>query len=468
MAEDVKGAIGKMDANFASFNTSLATTGKASSDLDTRISKTLADMKNGLAGAADAHEKAAGAAKAQSEELKKLKQSAEDAIKPIIDKIKENFKAIEELRKKINETKDKWKEFKQEGVKALSEVNNEIQKLKKEAGEIQVKFKGEQDSKLSDRYVQVLKDQKQAQADLASEQAKPDQSLDTIVDLQTQLTSLAKERQLIENGTNKNILDQAIAYDGMSQTEKIILDLQKQKTAELDENAKKQAAAQEKQTILEAQSQQKKIGDLQIHTQVKDGMMTASIELEKGKRTEIHDAENIALANDIAQKQLNFKTEYDTLTQQLASKYEAQKSNIAVTADMYKQFNAYLKDDTKKTAAEMITYLNQVAENLRQVIALRAQAGMGSGGTSVAGNRAFGGPVDAGKPYLVGERGPEVIIPNQNSVVAPNSSLGGGGLTINVNMGNVQVGNVNDAKTLTDIIKTELTRTVQLYKLGIS
>ena len=135
---------------------------------------------------------------------------------------------------------------------------------------------------------------------------------------------------------------------------------------------------------------------------------------------------------------------------------------------MYKQFNAYLKDDTKKTAAEMITYLNQVAENLRQVIALRAQAGMGSGGTSVAGNRAFGGPVDAGKPYLVGERGPEVIIPNQNSVVAPNSSLGGGGLTINVNMGNVQVGNVNDAKTLTDIIKTELTRTVQLYKLGIS
>jgi hypothetical protein len=36
------------------------------------------------------------------------------------------------------------------------------------------------------------------------------------------------------------------------------------------------------------------------------------------------------------------------------------------------------------------------------------------------GARADGGPVTAGKPYLVGEKGPEVIVPSQNGTVVPN------------------------------------------------
>lgn len=38
--------------------------------------------------------------------------------------------------------------------------------------------------------------------------------------------------------------------------------------------------------------------------------------------------------------------------------------------------------------------------------------------------RADGGPVKAGAPYLVGERGPEVIVPKQNGVVFPNPMTG--------------------------------------------
>lgn len=34
--------------------------------------------------------------------------------------------------------------------------------------------------------------------------------------------------------------------------------------------------------------------------------------------------------------------------------------------------------------------------------------------------RAMGGPVDAGQPYLVGEQGPEVVVPETNGVVIPN------------------------------------------------
>lgn len=52
---------------------------------------------------------------------------------------------------------------------------------------------------------------------------------------------------------------------------------------------------------------------------------------------------------------------------------------------------------------------------------------------SFGGARANGGPVRAGRPYLVGERGPEMVVPKSNGVVLPNgTSLAGGGGTYQV------------------------------------
>jgi hypothetical protein len=45
----------------------------------------------------------------------------------------------------------------------------------------------------------------------------------------------------------------------------------------------------------------------------------------------------------------------------------------------------------------------------------------------VAGKRASGGPVSAGRSYLVGERGPEIVTMAGNGYVTPNRDLGGGG-----------------------------------------
>jgi methyl-accepting chemotaxis protein len=54
--------------------------------------------------------------------------------------------------------------------------------------------------------------------------------------------------------------------------------------------------------------------------------------------------------------------------------------------------------------------------------------------------QATGGPVSAGSPYLVGERGPELMIPSRSGTIIPNNKLGGGGgvvvnQTINVTTG---------------------------------
>lgn len=43
--------------------------------------------------------------------------------------------------------------------------------------------------------------------------------------------------------------------------------------------------------------------------------------------------------------------------------------------------------------------------------------------------RANGGPVTAGRPYLVGERGPELMVPNRSGTIVPNGAAGG--VTVN-------------------------------------
>lgn len=58
------------------------------------------------------------------------------------------------------------------------------------------------------------------------------------------------------------------------------------------------------------------------------------------------------------------------------------------------------------------------------------------------GARALGGPVEAGSPYIVGERGEELFVPDRDGTIIPNSGLvswrppmggGGGGTVINFN-----------------------------------
>lgn len=62
--------------------------------------------------------------------------------------------------------------------------------------------------------------------------------------------------------------------------------------------------------------------------------------------------------------------------------------------------------------------------------------GFGSS-VNLAGARAYGGSVDSSKPYMVGERGPELFIPGGNGTIIPNGNMrgaGGGGSNISVSV----------------------------------
>jgi len=52
--------------------------------------------------------------------------------------------------------------------------------------------------------------------------------------------------------------------------------------------------------------------------------------------------------------------------------------------------------------------------------------------------REKGGPMSAGSPYIVGERGPELIVPNQAANVVPNDQLGGSNFVINISANDTQ------------------------------
>ena len=65
----------------------------------------------------------------------------------------------------------------------------------------------------------------------------------------------------------------------------------------------------------------------------------------------------------------------------------------------------------------------------------------GGGGGGGGGARAVGGPVSAGRPYLVGENGPELFVPSGGGQVVPNGRMGGGATvnqTINISTGVAQ------------------------------
>lgn len=61
---------------------------------------------------------------------------------------------------------------------------------------------------------------------------------------------------------------------------------------------------------------------------------------------------------------------------------------------------------------------------------------VGSLAASFGGGRAIGGPVLAGNAYLVGERGPELFMPQTSGQVVPNNRLAGTSINVPVNVQN--------------------------------
>lgn len=117
---------------------------------------------------------------------------------------------------------------------------------------------------------------------------------------------------------------------------------------------------------------------------------------------------------------------------------------------------------------------------IAQAVALGGQIASGIAGVSYGGAREFGGPVDAGKMYRVGEGGaPEIfqsggknfMIPGDGGKVIPNDQISGGGFSQSVQVHNYSGENVQtktsmDGKQM-EIIVGEISKQISQRRGGV-
>jgi len=113
-------------------------------------------------------------------------------------------------------------------------------------------------------------------------------------------------------------------------------------------------------------------------------------------------------------------------------------TGAATFADAIKSMAKSVVDSLIKMLIQK--YIVDAAFNLVTAGSGGYSGGMGDPFASNFGGKAIGGSVQRGQPYMVGERGTEMFIPNQSGSIVPNDRLGGGGSvvvnqTINVSTG---------------------------------
>jgi phage-related minor tail protein len=85
-----------------------------------------------------------------------------------------------------------------------------------------------------------------------------------------------------------------------------------------------------------------------------------------------------------------------------------------------------VKDAFKSMARSIISDL--VRMQIQQSITGPLAQAMGF---QVSGLKAIGGPVQSGSAYVVGERGPEMFVPNSSGAIVPNDRMSAGGVIVN-------------------------------------
>jgi hypothetical protein len=126
--------------------------------------------------------------------------------------------------------------------------------------------------------------------------------------------------------------------------------------------------------------------------------------------------------------------------EKLSQQQETMKSIAEGIRSSFSEAFMSMVDGTKTVLGAFKDMVRQIILKLYEqlVVQQMVNAAMGIVGSvfpalapALSGFKAMGGPVTSGQPYMVGERGPEIIVPSRNGSVVPNNQLGGGGVTVN-------------------------------------
>lgn len=236
------------------------------------------------------------------------------------------------------------------------------------------------------------------------------------------LGEYAAQEQKLANTANKN--EEAQALRKKRNAELVALQLKYENESAVLET-KRLSSGYEKQTQLQ-----------------QEAFVLEQTLLGKGEEARLQ----VEIANAV--KDLD-ATQTQAVANQMRKNFELQKQlDIAMQMkQLYADIGMTIKDgvvgaiqgaiDGTKTLQQVATdVLNSIANKLIDIainMALfGAISGTGTGGGllgKLIKPKAAGGPVMAGSPYLVGEKGPELFMPGKSGTIIPNNALGGGGST---------------------------------------
>ena len=150
-------------------------------------------------------------------------------------------------------------------------------------------------------------------------------------------------------------------------------------------------------------------------------------------QTKMNELTHKYLAKQSAMKKAAAANDVDTLQESGKKVVSALSGQYQWAFKMHKAFA--IKDALIDTYKSVSTAMASAAPPLNFGLAAVALA-RGIANVQMLRSTSYrekGGPISAGSPYIVGERGPELIVPNQAATVIPNDQLGGSNITFNIN-----------------------------------
>lgn len=450
--------MGNMINTINAYETSVTSTGKNTVSVFDKIWGTLNDIKwsfDKVWGASGEAWKSGWKAGTELKEAMKTAEKSVDSVKKTIEKTKTG---IEKTREKIKDLSQDFIDFKTDWARAILDVNREISNLKKSAEQINIDFDTQKAQWLTDRLFALEWSKVDIEGNIRDEEDSAEKKK-----LKQELRDIEKEIALIKENASESVIEEARAYYELSDTAKLLKDIEKERGIALEENKKKTAEMLEKRALLELQSNQNWVNDRKIQIQEEEWLLKAFYENKKWELVEVKNYENVLLAEEINQKQNHYQTQTALLTGELQNQYALQAEQTENLKALYTEYNDYLEEDTKSTALSMVSSLAKVEAKLKKIIALRASAGMSTGSsTSTSWARYSGWPVKAWQTYLVWEWGTEYFTPETDGHITSNRSMWG--WDININLGWVSVRNDNDIYALTESIKTALIEELRMNK----
>ena len=118
------------------------------------------------------------------------------------------------------------------------------------------------------------------------------------------------------------------------------------------------------------------------------------------------------------------------------TKWEQQLKDGKITEEEYIHLVNLLGDSLNRLPSEKFVHIvvdGKILESAREAATFGAGRDIALHEGATQQSRALGGPVEANRPYWVGENGIEVFIPKTSGEIVPNHRLGGNQIQININ-----------------------------------